>query len=47
MKKRITIKELMKEIDKREPTNIIDYIFRGSGLTQVLNDLAKEKKNKE
>lgn len=31
-----TTKEMMAELEKLEPKNIIDYIFKGSALTQYL-----------
>lgn len=39
-KRKISVKQFMKELDELEPKNIIDYIFRGSALNQWI---AREK----
>lgn len=31
---KITIKKFLKELERLEPKNIVDYIFKGSALTQ-------------
>ena len=35
--RRISVIQLMNEIEELEPKNIIDYIFKGSGLHQWLS----------
>ena len=32
----MTVRQVMKEIEELEPRNIVDYIFRGSGLTRFM-----------
>ncbi len=45
MKKKLS--EIIKDIEKLEPKNIIDYIFRGSGLNQYVKKTGKKKKPKK
>lgn len=35
-KRTISIRQMLKEIEELEPKNLIDYIFRGSGINQWL-----------
>lgn len=32
--RKTTIKQMMKEVEELEPKSIVDYIFKGSGLSQ-------------
>ncbi len=36
MKRTLTAQELMKELRELEPINVVDYILRGSALSQVI-----------
>jgi len=36
MDKKMSIKQMMKEIEELEPKNVIDYIFKGSGFNQFI-----------
>lgn len=41
MAKKISPKQLKKDVDALEPKNIIDYIFQGSGLNRWLRENTK------
>lgn len=41
--RKITIKQFMKEVENLEPKNVVDYIFRGSGLNQWRKKYIKDK----